>query len=149
VTQGVQGAGALAAFASRPVRKEEGVRDSALFIGWGGLYPGRERVALEGYYEWVKLLEEFKQTGEIEDFMTFSLAPHGGDLAGFTLVFGDPIKLMQLTEREDVHRLALQAEFEFAKFGIVPAVTGKRLEEEFKLLEEEIFPVVERTPIAV
>jgi hypothetical protein len=125
------------------------MKETALFVGWGGVYPGRERVALEGYYEWLKILEEVKQSGEIEDFMTVTLGPHGGELDGFTLVFGDPIKLMQLNEREDVHRLTLQAEREFAKFSIIPALSGQRVEQEFKLVAEEILPAIERTPVAV
>lgn len=125
------------------------MKETALFVGWGGVYPGRESFALEGYYDWIKILDELKVQGEIEEFMTFTLAPHGGELDGFTLVFGEPIKLMQITEREDVHRLMLQAEREFAKFSIIPAFTGERVEREFKLLEEEILPVFERTPVAV
>jgi hypothetical protein len=123
------------------------VKETALFVGWGGVYPGREQFALDGFYEWVEILDELKEKGEIEDFLTVTLAPHGGELDGFTLVFGDPLKLMQILEREDVHKLQLLAEREFAKFSVIPAATGKRVEHEFKLLEEVIIPKLERTPV--
>jgi hypothetical protein len=70
-------------------------------------------------------------------------------LEGFTLVFGDPIKLMQITERQDMRKLRLLATREFAKFSMIPAVFGKQVEEEFKFYEEEILPILDRTPVAV
>ena len=125
------------------------MNETALFVGWGGVYPGREKTALEGYHEWVKILEQLKLAGEIDDFQTVVLGPHGGQLDGFTLVFGDPLKLMQINERDDIHLLQLRSEREFAHFSVLPAIVGQRVEQEFKLLEEEILPVFERPPIAV
>ena len=125
------------------------MKETALFVGWGGLYPGREHLALEGYHEWIKILEELKSKGEIEDFVTVTLGPHGGELDGFTLVFGDPLQLMQISEREDMHKLQLFATREFAKFSMIPAIVGTRVEREFKFYEEEILPVLDRTPVAV
>ncbi len=125
------------------------MKETALFVGWGGLYPGREHFALEGYHEWIKILEELKAKGEIEDFLSVTLTPHGGELDGFTLVFADPAKLMEITLREDMHRLQLLAEREFAKFSMIPCAVGEKVEKEFKFLEEEILPILERTPVAV
>ena len=125
------------------------MKETALFVGWGGTYPGRERSGLKTFHEWITILEEAKGEGEIDDFQTFVLSPHGGELDGFTLVFGDPVKLMQLTEREDIKRLRLHAVREQAKFSMIFAFTGERVEQEFKLLEEEILPEIERIPIAV
>ena len=68
---------------------------------------------------------------------------------GFTLIYGDPIKLMEISGREDVHLLQLRAEREFAKFSVIPAVVGEQVEREFKLVEEEILPVLEPTPMVV
>jgi hypothetical protein len=125
------------------------VKGSALYVGWGRVYPGREKVALDGYHEWIKLLEELKEQGEIEDFETVVLGPHGGELDGFTLVYGDPLTLMQITAREDMHLLQLRSERVFAKFVVVPAIVGERVEQEYKLVEDEILPVLERTPVPV
>jgi hypothetical protein len=124
------------------------VKETALFVGWGRVYPGREQLALEKYHEWITLLEELKAEGEIEDFLTVTLAPHGGELDGFTLVFADPVKLMEITGRADMHKLQLLAEREFAKFSMIPCAVGEKVEKEFKLLEEEILPILER-PVTV
>jgi hypothetical protein len=125
------------------------VKETALFVGWGGTYPGRERSGLHTYHEWIRILDEAKDRGEIEDWQSFVLAPHGGELDGFTLVFAEPVKLMQLTEREDVQRLRMHAVREQAKFSMIFAFTGERIEQDFKLLEEEILPEIERVPVAV
>ena len=125
------------------------MKQTALFVGWGGLYPGREHLALEGFREWVTILDDLKTKGEIEDYLTVTLGPHGGELDGFTLVFGDPLKLMQITEREDMRKLRLLAEREFVKFSMIPAIIGERVEEEFKFYEEEILPILDRTPVTV
>ena len=123
--------------------------ETALFVGWGGTFPGREHAALAGFHEWIRILEESKAKGEIEDFLNVSLGPHGGELDGFTLVFGEPMKLMQLSEREDIRRMQIAANREFARFVVVQASTGTLVDEEFKILEEEILPVLDRTPALV
>ena len=123
------------------------MKETALFVGWGRVHPGREKIALEGYHEWIEILAGLKRQGEIDDFQTVLLGPHGGELDGFTLIYGDPIKLMEITGREDMHLLQLRAEREFAKFSVIPAIVGERVEREFKLVEEEILPVLEPTPV--
>ena len=56
---------------------------------------------------------------------------------------------MQLTLHEDLHKLQLRAEREHAKFSVIPAVLGSRVAQEYKLVEEEILPILERTPVPV
>ncbi len=125
------------------------MKETALFVGWGGVYPGREKAALDGYHEWITILDELKAKGEIEDFQTVVLTPHGGELTGFTLVYAEPLKLMEIMERKEVHLLQLGAEREFATFIVTPAIVGERVEREFKLVEEEILPVLDRMPLTV
>lgn len=119
------------------------MRETAVFVGWGGVIPGREAESFADYEEFVKILEEAKEKGDIEDFEFVALGPHGGELNGFALVFGDEMSLMQFTMRDDVHRLQLRAGCEFAKFIVVPALTGTRYEQEMKRLQEEILPTFE------
>jgi len=119
--------------------------DSALFVGWGGIYPGRERFARETFGKWTEILEELKAAGEIERFETVLLGPHGGELVGFTLVFGLPEKLATLPMREDLHRLQVRATLDHAKFSVIWAMTGDAVEREFQLFDETVLEY-EREP---
>ena len=119
--------------------------DTALFVGWGSTHPGREPFAFKHYAEWVEILTQLKAAGEIEEFETVVLAPYGGELDGFTLIYGAPEKLAQLPMREDLHRLRLHATLDHAKFVVVPAVVGDGVEREYMLLEE-IVPEYAREP---
>jgi hypothetical protein len=112
--------------------------ESALFVGWGGIYPGRERFARETFGKWTEVLEELKAAGEIERFETVLLGPHGGELVGFTLVFGLPEKLATLPMREDLHRLQVRATLDHAKFSVIWATTGDAVEREFQLFDETV-----------
>lgn len=125
------------------------MKETLLFVGWGGTFPGREHTALETYHEWIELLEELKSKGEIDEFMTIQLAPHGGELDAFTLVFADQPKLFELMGREEIARLQRRAVREHAKFSVLPAFSGELVEHEYKLLEEEVLPALERKPVVV
>ncbi len=103
---------------------------NALFIGWGGTHPGRERYALEHFAEWHEILERLKADGEIERYETIELAPHGGELNGFTLVYGTPEKLSQLLWRDELVRLRTRAILDHAKFSVIWAMAGDAAERE-------------------
>ncbi len=62
----------------------------ALFIGWGQAVHGREQKALEVFQEALRYSGRLQQDGEIQSFEPVALEPHGGDLAGFLLINGDP-----------------------------------------------------------
>lgn len=111
---------------------------TALFIGWGGTHPGREKVALRHFAHWVEVLTELKAAGEIEDFETVLLDPHGGELDGFTLVYGSPEKLMEIYGREDMNRLAKRASLDHANFSVIWAATGEGVAHQFELFDEAI-----------
>jgi hypothetical protein len=48
-----------------------------------------------------------------------------------------------------VHKLQLRAEREHAKFSVIPALIGGRVERELKIVEEKILPILERSPVPV
>ena len=121
---------------------------NALFIGWGGTHAGRERFALEHFAEWGEILTKLKAEGEIEGFETVELQPHGGELDGFTLVYGAPEKLSLLFARDDLHRLRMRAALDHAKFSVIWAATGESVEREFALFEE-VLSEYEREPALV
>lgn len=110
--------------------------DTALFVGWGGTHPGREHFAQKTFAEFVEILEELKAEGEIERFETVLLAPHGGELDGFTLVYGEPEKLAALPMREDLHRLRSRAMLDHARFSVILATVGEGVTRELSLTRE-------------
>lgn len=114
------------------------MRDLALFVGWGGTYPGREPFALQHFAEWEEILTRAKAEGEIEGFETVLLGPHGGELDGFTLVYGTPEKLFALQMREDIVALRARAMLDHAKFSVIPAITGEDVDKQFLLYKEAI-----------
>jgi hypothetical protein len=120
----------------------------ALFVGWGGTYPGRERFALAHFAEWTEFLKRLEAEGEIERFETVVLAPHGGELDGFTLVYGTPEKLAALPIREDLRRLRTRATLDHAKFSVIWATTGEDVAHEYSLSEEALSEY-EREPALV
>jgi hypothetical protein len=124
------------------------MRDTALFVGWGKTYPGREAFALKHEAEWKEILIRLKSEGEIEDFETVLLGPHGGELDGFTLVFGAPEKLAVLPMRKELEALRMRAMMEHATFMVVPAVLGEGVERQFSLYEE-VIREYEREPALV
>jgi hypothetical protein len=109
------------------------MRDFALFVGWGGTHPGREPFALKHFAEWEEILTRAKAEGAIEDFETVLLGPHGGELDGFTLVYGTPEKILALQMQEDLIGLRTRAMLDHAKFSVIPAIVGEGIERQFSL----------------
>ena len=124
------------------------MRDFALFVGWGGTYPGREPVALKHFAEWEEILTRAKAEGEIEDFETVLLGPHGGELDGFTIVYGIPEKIFAFQMREDIVALRTRVTLDNAKFSIIPAIAGDGIEKQL-LLYKEALAEYEREPVLV
>ena len=114
------------------------MRDFALFVGWGGTYPGREPFALKHEAEWEEILTRAKAEGEIDDFETVLLGPHGGELDGFTLVYGTPEKLFAMQQRDDLVALRTRAMLDHAKVSIIPATVGEGVEKQFAIFKEAL-----------
>jgi hypothetical protein len=124
------------------------MRDFALFVGWGGTYPGREPIALKHEAEWQEILTRAKAEGDIEDFETVLLGPHGGELDGFTLVYGKPEKIFALQMRDDLVSLRTRAMLDHAKFSVIPAIVGEGVEKQYSLLKKALAEY-EREPTLV
>jgi hypothetical protein len=124
------------------------MRDTALFVGWGKTYPERMKFALKHEEEWKEILVRLKEEGEIEDYQTVLLGPHGGELDGFTLVFGTPEKLALLPMRKELELLRTKAMLDHSFFIVVPAVIGEGVEREFSRYQE-IIHEYEREPALV
>ncbi len=94
----------------------------ALFVGWGSPRVGREAAAAKLWEETVAFGESLKAAGEIESIEQVILGLHGGDLAGFSLLRGDPEKLGRLSMSPEFQRLAMRAGVVLENVGVVSAV---------------------------
>src|SRR5665647_3421078 len=71
--------------------------ESGLFIGWGDIRTGRDAAANKVFAEALAYWPTLQAAGEIESVETVILGLHGGDLAGFFLLRGDPERLGRLS----------------------------------------------------
>jgi hypothetical protein len=122
--------------------------DTALFIGWGVTYPGREHHARKLFDETLEIFTELQKAGEIESFEPVLLGPHGGELDGFILVKGTPEQLNALQMREDMERLRMRAHTHHAKFSVILAMVGEGAKRSVALYDE-LVTELEREPVAV
>ena len=102
-----------------------------LFIGWGPTIPGREQQALKVFGEAVAYWTGLQQRGEITSFEPVALEPHGGELAGFTLLHGDQERLSQLRIDPAFVDLNTRAQLVVTNFGVVMGYIGEGLNQLF------------------
>lgn len=108
----------------------------ALFLGWGQVVRGREQLALEVFQEAVGYYGKLQQDGQIERFDAYLLDPHGGDLAGFFLLHGEPTALEAIRANPDFRRLIGRAGSVVDKLGLVSAYSGDALGAQMALFGE-------------
>lgn len=101
--------------------------DAGLFVGWGPPVRGREQKGLEVFNEALAYYGGLEQDGTIESSETVLLAPHGGDLYGFTLIRGSEPQLDELRRDDDFQRLITRAGMIVEGVGVVPAALGDGL----------------------
>lgn len=99
----------------------------ALFIGWGQVVRGREKVALEVFQEAVGYYGKLQQDGQIEGFDVYLLSPHGGDLAGFAILRGDRAQLAQIRFSDEFEQLIVRANAVIDSLGVLAAYSGEVL----------------------
>ena len=83
--------------------------DRVMFIGWNRAIPGREKQTIELFQKAVQLYSKLQADGRIERFESVFLSAHGGDLNGFTILFGSAAKLSEVREDNDFIAISLEA----------------------------------------
>lgn len=96
--------------------------DSGLFVGWGDIRTGRTASGNKVFAEALGYWSSLQAAGEIESFETVILGYHGGDLAGFALLRGDPERLGRLSMSPEFVRLTNRAAAVVKSVGIINAV---------------------------
>ena len=110
--------------------------DFGLFIGFGWPVRGREQKAAQVFNEAVELWTRLQQEGQIESWDATFLEPHGGDLGGFFLVWGEREKIAQVRASDELLRLSSRAQLIVENYGVVGAETGSRVEAQMGLFLE-------------
>ena len=95
--------------------------ESGLFIGWGDIRTGRDAAANTVFAEALAYWPTLQAAGEIESVETVILGAHGGDLAGFFLLRGDPERLGRLSMAPEFVRLIQRANAIVEGMGVIPA----------------------------
>lgn len=103
--------------------------DAAIFLGWGTPVRGREAKALAVFNEAQAYWAGLQSQGKIESTETVILGPHGGDLAGFTLVRGDAAGLNALRLTPEFQTLVVRAGLIADNVGVIDAAIGASLAE--------------------
>jgi hypothetical protein len=80
----------------------------ALFIGWGSLIPGREKIARAVFDDAVEYCARMQNEGRIDTFDVVSLEPDGGDMEGFVLVKGEKGSLAELRSQDEFLRTIIR-----------------------------------------
>ncbi|SRR5581483_3619514 len=110
--------------------------DFGLFVGFGFPARGREQASAKVFDEAVALWTRLQEEGRIESWQPVFLEPHGGDLGGFFLLWGEREQIAQIRSSDELSRLALRAELVVDHFGIVGAETGDRVGAQMQLFLE-------------
>jgi hypothetical protein len=108
----------------------------ALFLGWGQVVRGREQLALEVFQEAVGYYGRLQGDGQIERFDAYLLEPHGGDLAGFFMLHGEPSALEAVRSSPEFRRLLARAGSVVDNLGLVSAFSGDALAQQMALFGE-------------
>jgi hypothetical protein len=82
---------------------------------------------LELFQKAMQFYGKLQTDGLIERFETVILTHHGGDLNGFTLLYGNAGKLAEVLEHKDFVEITVEAGYCLEGFGIIPGFTGEGL----------------------
>ena len=111
---------------------------AALFVGWGTLIPGREKVAREVLKSAIAYCAKLRQTGEIDSFEPVTLEPHGGDLEGFVLVKGTREALARVRDDPEFMRMIAGLRLVHHSVGVVGAYTGDEMQALMEVRAEQL-----------
>jgi len=112
------------------------VADFGLFVGFGFPVRGREQNAAKVFNEAVELWAQLQSDGRISSWQPVFLEPHGGDLGGFFLLWGERDSIAQIRSSDELTTLALRAQLIVESFGIVGAETGDRVGTQMQMFLE-------------
>ena len=100
---------------------------SVILFGWNRSIPGREKVGVLHFDEFVKYLGGLQQRSAIQAFDVVFLDVHGGDLNGFFLIKGESAKLDALVSTTEWITHITRASLHLEGSGVIRGVTGDEI----------------------
>jgi hypothetical protein len=110
--------------------------DFGLFIGWGAPVRGREQKAAQVFNEAVEYFGRLQNEGAIAGWQPVFLEPHGGDLSGFFLLWGERDRIAAIRASDELVRLNTRAGTIIENYGVVGAVTGEQIGSQMQVFLE-------------
>jgi len=96
-----------------------------LFIGWDRPNTAVPQDAWKHLSESAfPALDAFQREGWFESKEVVALTPHGGDLNGFILLFGEREKLDALRRTDAFEAFSMTLGQHFTRYGVVPGLNG-------------------------
>ena len=108
-----------------------------LFVGWGSIVAGREKVASKVLGEAMRYLQGLKAAGTIESVDVVLLEPHGGELEGFVLIKGDKAKLAQLRVDDEFVKVIVSVQLVHSKVGVVGGYSGAEMQSLLQIWDQQ------------
>jgi hypothetical protein len=102
--------------------------DFGLLVGSGAPVRGRETNAAAVFGEAVERWTRLQTDGRIESWEAVFLEPHGGELAGFSVIRGERDDIARLRLSDEVLRLNIRAGHIIERYGIIGAELGSRIQ---------------------
>jgi hypothetical protein len=102
--------------------------DFGLFVGFGWPVRGREQNSTKVFSEAIALWTRLQESREIESWDAIFLEPHGGDLGGFFLLWGEREAIARVRSSDDLTGLSMRAQLIVENYGVVGAERGARVE---------------------
>lgn len=101
---------------------------AVLFIGWNRPHPGGEDKAYQYLgTEGISYLRELEGK-YFERLETIALTPHGGDLNGAILLFGERAKLDELRRTDPFEAFVMSLGTYFSGIGVVPGLNWEGIQ---------------------
>jgi hypothetical protein len=98
------------------------------FLGWNRPHPGTEEKAYNFVMtEGVEVLKKW-QGKWFERMECIGLTPHGGDMNGCVILFGERAKLDELRRTDEFEGFSMKLGSMFDRYGVVPGVTWEGMQ---------------------
>lgn len=99
---------------------------AVLFIGWDRPLPGVDSKKAFGQLltEGIPSLRKYEGKA-FERLETIGLTPHGGDVNGFALLYGERAKLDELRRTDEFEAFVMKLGDTFSGVAVVPGVNGE------------------------